>query len=219
MTKKPQKGAGRDAGKGNVTIDLGETIEKKLKAAGMAGGAHKGSLSRQGYRPGGYRPGMFGGYRPWYASRFSSSGGSWALGQRLGLPEQLKTSDALTGIGLGIAGGRALVRVTPDIIKTDSRLAHEAIAFGVGLVPLLAKRNSLTMGVALPGAVFLGGAVVDWLLDQVGMGKPALRGGAGAPRQGADAAFAARQKLADIQARIRPQGQPAPRVVAVPRAS
>lgn len=215
MTKKPQKGAGRD-GKGNVTIDLGETIEKKLRAASMSGGAGKGSLSRPGYRSGGYRPGMYGGYRPWYASRFSSSGGNWALGQRLGLPESLKTSDALTGIGLGIAGGRALVRVTPDIIKTDSKLAHEAIAFGVGLVPLLAKRNSLTMGVALPGAVFLGGAVVDWLLDQVGMVKPALRG-SGAPRQGADAALAARQKLADIQARIRPAG--APRVVAVPRAS
>lgn len=207
--KKPQKkGAGRHAGTGNVTIDLGEEIDKKLRAAV---GADRPSYRPGGYRPGQYRPGMFGGYRPWYAS---SHGGRWNLGDKLGLPETMVTSQALTGALLGIVGSRALLRVTPEVIASSSRLAHEAIAFAVGLVPLLIKRNSMTMGVALPGFVFLGGALVDWGLDSVGVRRPVLSGGA---RSGQDAALSARQKLEALRGRMAnpPQGS-LPRVVAQP---
>lgn len=211
MTKKPQKGAGRQAGSGNVTIDLGEEIDKKLRSATLAG---KGRGHRPVARSGGYRPGMFGGgYRPWYAS----SASRWSLGAREMLPRTMDTWTALTGIALGTIGSRALIRVTPDIVTgTRSRLAHEAIAFGVGLIPLLVKKNSMTMGVALPGVVFLGGAVVDYVLDALGVPRRALSGATGS-----DASYAARQKLerlAEVQGRIHQQTQrsPLPRVVAQP---
>lgn len=218
---KAQKGAGRPkGGSGNVTIDLGETIEKKLRSVGMSGGASSRPASRGMYRPGGYRPGMFGGYRPWYASRYSSLGDKWSLGAKLGLPEETKTSQLLTGSLLGIAGNRALVRVTPELISSRSKLLHEGIAFGAGLIPMLVKRNSMTVGVALPGLVFFGGSLVDWVLDMVGMPKPALTGAAPG-RSGADAAWSARQKLASIQSRMNPQAQAQQayrqRVVAQPR--
>lgn len=214
--KKPQKGAGRSAGTGNVTIDLGEAIDKKLRSAGMAG---RGALTRPQYRPGGqrpgggmYRPGMYGGYRPWYASQFGS--GRFGLGGVLGLPSTVQnTTKMLTGALLGIAGNRALVRVTPELIATGSRVVHEAIAFGVGLIPLLAKKNDMTLGVALPGFVFLAGSVADWALDTVGVRRPALQG-AGSPRGGHDAALAARQRLEAMRQRVTPGALP--RVVAQP---
>lgn len=212
--KKPQKSAGRSAGTGNVTIDLGEAIDKKLRSAGMAG---RGALTRPQYRPGGhrpgglYRPGMYGGYRPWYASQFG--GGRLGLGAVLGLPESVNTTKMLTGALLGIAGNRALVRVTPELISTGSKLVHEAIAFGVGIIPLLVKRNDMTVGVALPGLVFFGGSIADWALDAVGVRRPALQG-AGVPRAGHDAALAARERLAAMRSRVVPGSLP--RVVAQP---
>lgn len=207
--KRPQKkGAGRSAGTGNVTIDLGEEIDRKLRAAVGRGPVRP--YRPGGYRPGLYRPGMFGGYRPWYAS---GVGGRWALGDKLGIPESLKTSQVLGGLLLGILGGRGLVRLTAEVIRTDSRIAHEAIAFGVGLIPLLVTRHSLAIGAGIPGFVFLGGAIADWMLDAVGVKRPMLTGGAGS----SSSQTLARQRLSDVSARMYPQRQaPLPRVVAQP---
>lgn len=251
MSKPKQKGAGRTSGTGNVTIDLGETIEKKLRAAGLGGeraGVGKGSQSpakAQAGAPGlfgGYRPNASsspGGYRPWY-SRF---GRPW-MGQEGAAPAispraftlippaiaQVKTTEVLTGVGLGIIGNRAVVRTTSYFWRSNnSRLLHEGIAFVAGLIPVFVKRNATTLGVAIPGAVFLGGTIVDLLLDLVKMPHPALQGSEGSPQAagGADAALAARQKLAAIQQRMQqpqaaaPQAQQQqralPRVVAQPQ--
>lgn len=239
--KKPQKGAGQKAS-GNITVDLGEAIDKKLRSAigearkdvagpakmagyrpGMFGGYRPGGLSRFSSRPGFGRPspggsfgrpslGSGGSFRPWYAdreSRFSKLG----LGA-LGVQNEVKTWDMLTGAAIGVIGNRALVRVSPDIIKKDSALLHNAIAFVVGVIPALVKQNSITLGVAVPGAVFLAGSMVDWALDAIGINKPSLKGSEGAPKQGVDAALAARQRLVEIQQRI----QPRPAVAAPARA-
>jgi hypothetical protein len=242
--KKPEKrSAAGGGGSGNVVIDLGETIEKKLRAAGLSGSRAAASASKisgskslyspfksaAGNRPGmfggpragafsAYRPGMFGGYRPWY-SRF---GGRPWLGQEAAaaavpyappgrwglLPAQLqqvKTTELLTGMAFGVLGNRALVRLTPLLFKPaagekPSKLLHEALAFGAGLVPLLFKRNPTTLGVAVPGAVIFAASLVDKLYDAINLPKADLAGGDGAPR--VDAALAARQKLAAIQQRI-----------------
>lgn len=245
MTKAKQKGAGKGNGKGtgNVTIDLGETIEKKLRAAGLTGpreemGKPGKSSTAAGWKPGmlaGQRPATYGGYRPWY----SRAGRPW-LGQEAAaypsrsftlIPTELatvKTTQVLTGLGLGIVGNRALVRLTPLMWKGNtSKILHEGMAFLAGLVPIFFKRNATTLGVALPGAVFLGGTIVDMILDAVHMPANVLKGGSGASPQvsGADAANAARQKLAVIQQRIQQPQQPAvqqaqrplPRVVAQPQ--
>lgn len=230
-----EKKSSGGAGDGNVTIDLGEVVEKKLRAAGLrtevgkSGGAKKGGYKAGTF--GGYRPGMFGGYRPWY-SRF---GRPW-LGQEAApsrryslIPEAIKqvnTADVLTGLALGIVGNRALVRLTPALWTTnDQKLVHEGIAFLAGLVPMLFKRTATTLGVAVPGAVMLGGTLVDKLFTAL-FGPPAvtLKGGgmaAGGIRGGE--ATEARQRLAAIQQRINlaQQGQrgqgPVPRVVARPQ--
>jgi len=233
MKAKTQKGAGRPSGSasGNVTIDLGETIDKKLRAAGLRTGVGKGSSSAKAIpgRPGAlasYRPGMFGGFRPWYSrlgrplmgQDVMAPGKAWTL-----IPtaiQQVKTTEVFTGLGLGLLGNRALVRLTPMLWRNDSRLLHEGLAFVAGLAPMLFKRNATTLGVAVPGAVFLGGSLLDLLFNAVGL-KPGmeLKGGEGAPRS--DAAMAARQKLAAIQQRINlAQAQPRsqiPRVVAQPQ--
>lgn len=225
--KQPSKGAGRKDG--NVIVDLGEEIDKKIVStvgAAMKGtertemgrpGGHRpgmfGGYRPGGYRPGGYRPGMFGGYRPWYADR-ESRGGS--LGMAF-LNESVKPSHMLGGLALGVIGNRALVRVTPDIIGTTMEIAHTGIAFVVGLIPAIVKPNSITIGVALPGAVYFAGSLVDWAFNKIGIKKPALSGGPEAQvqqRGGADSALAARQKLADLQQRI----QPAASVSGNPRA-
>lgn len=233
--KKPQKGAGQKAS-GNITVDLGEAIDKKLRSAiGEARKDVSGPAKMAGYRPGmfgGYRPGggsglnrfssrssfgrpslgSGGSFRPWYADR-ETRFGKLGLGA-LGVQSEVKTWDMLTGAAIGVIGNRALVRVSPDIIKKDSALLHNAIAFVVGVIPALVKQNSITLGVAVPGAVFLAGSMVDWALDAIGINKPALKGSEGAPKQGVDQALAARQRLVEIQQRI----QPRPAVAAPARA-
>lgn len=235
--KQPQKGAGRKD-TGNVVVDLGEDIDKVINSAargavrkeidrtemgrpgdrpGTFGGYRPGGYRPGGYRPGGYRPGMFGGYRPWYADRegrMGSSGGAF-LGMAW-LDQPIKPAAMLGGLALGVIGNRALVRVTPDIIGTSLEIAHTGIAFVVGLIPVLARPNSITVGVALPGAVYFAGSLVDWAMNKIGIKKPQLSGiDVAAPRQGIDAALAARQKLADIQSKMQPQtSYAAPRVVA-----
>jgi hypothetical protein len=213
---KPQKAGRTQSGSGNVVIDLGEKIEAKLRQASTSIAGKSTGMSHRAagnaYRPGGYKPGMFGGYRPWYASGYRSSIGQWDLGQKLGLPTDTKVAGLLTGALVGTAVNRALMRLTPKLIANDSRLLHEGIAFVAGIVPFVVKRGSpMALGVAVPGLVFLGGALADALFDYVGFEKPALRGG-----QVSGSASAARQKLADIQARINAAGvRPGtPRVVA-----
>jgi len=228
--KQPSKGAGRKAESGNVIVDLGEDIDKKIRSAvgdarrsmertemGRPGefrsggfrpgvfGHRPGGYRPGGYRPGGYRPGMFGGYRPWYADR-TGRGGSMGMAF---MTEPVKPVQMLGGLALGVVGNRALVRVTPDLIGHPSEVIHTGIAFVVGLVPVLVRPNSITVGVAIPGAVYFAGALVDFAMNKVGIKKPTLSG-AEAPAQaqpqalrgGADAALAARQKLAHLQSQI-----------------
>lgn len=194
---------------GNVTVvDLGEEvgkslnrrIDRKLKAAGVVG-KEKMAGPMSSYRSGGYRPGMFG-YRPWYADKQGHAMGASYAEKMRGLSRPNLMQLGIGGL-IGALGNRALVRVTPDVVKTDSALAHNAIAFVVGLVPVLAKPNSYTLGVAIPGAAVLMLSLFDYAMDYVGIKKPALRGPvAGAPRASIDAAVAARQKLADVHNRM-----------------
>lgn len=219
-----QKGAGRSSS-GNVTVDLGEAIEKKIRDAGLkrtevAGAAPARGIGRPFGRPMGFRPGMYGGYRPWLG-RFGGGRpwmgqeGAMTLTARSLIPADIRavnTAKALGGLGLGILGNRALVRVTPMIVKNDSKLLHEGMAFVAGIIPLLLKRNATTVGVALPGIVYLGGSLVDLGMDAIGVPKAALKGSEGAPKM--DASAAARQRLAALQQRIQvPQQQPAARRV------
>lgn len=225
---------------GNVPdiIDLGERIGKKLdktigekiRAAGLrteVGKSKSGNVKAGAF--GGYRPGMFGGYRPWY-SRF----GNPKLGQDAVaytaarnqfslIPASLqtvKTSQVLTGLGLGLLGNRALVYLTPMAWKNDSKVLHEGLAFVAGLLPLLFKRNATTLGAASVGGVMFGAALLDQVINAV---MPArnltLKGGEGAAR--VDAVGQARQKLAAISQRMsvaqQPQRQNVPRVVAQPQ--
>jgi hypothetical protein len=214
-------------GDGNVTtIDLGETIDRAVRteAARLAGPSKskdKEVPSRFSRYTGGYRPGMFGGSgsRPsWYGSSYRPGmSGPWKLGDMLKLPKQLEAKDALTGVVLGTVGNRVLSWVVPGIVKTESKIATEAIAFGVGLVPYLAKPNAMTVGIAIPGLVYLAGALTEYAIEKTQLlgAKPVLAGRiAGSP----DAATAARRKLQEVQARInagRHHGG-SPRVVARP---
>lgn len=224
MAKVREKRGSKKAGTGNITIDLGETIEKKLRAAGLSSGEGRAKMAG----PSGRRLGMFaggrsgavaGGHRPWY-SRF---GRPW-MGQepRAGaytfIPPAIasvKTSDVLTGLALGTVMNRATVRITKALWQGQSEMLYDGIGVVVGLIPLLIKRSGTMLGVAVPGAVMFGAALVDALGD-LALGKAEM---AGSPRVGAaDAAQSARQRLASIQARIAaPQQQRnLPRVVAQP---
>lgn len=202
------KTAGHKPANGNITVDLGEAIEKRLRGTGMSG-SKKGSK--------GYRPGKFGSYRPAFASGKLS--GRWELGAKIGLPATLNAKDAVTGALVGTVGNRVLRMVTPKVTKLTNPIAVDAINFGVGIVPFLAKPNSMTVGIAIPGLVYLAGSLADYAIDKTALlgERPPLKMGS---RQGAlDAAMAARQRLADIQARIGQQTRAAqyPRVQARPQ--
>lgn len=211
------KGAGR-ASSGNVTVDLGEAIEKKIRDAGLRRTEVAGGPPSTRGR---YRPGMFGQYRPWLG-RFSrpwmgQEGVIQALrpGGLLQNIQNVKTTSVLTGLGVGLIGNRALVRVTPMLWKNDSKLLHEGLAFVAGILPVLFKRTATTVGVAIPGLVFLGGSLVDLVMNAVGVPEAKLAGAAGAQR--IDASTAARQRLAAIQQKIqapRPAAAAPQRVVA-----
>lgn len=237
--KSKKKSAGK-ANDGNVTVDLGEKhhqkiermIESKLATAGMAG-APSGLASRFGSKAGvSGRPGMFGGgYKPWY-SRFgkpwlgqdASSITAFSMpGRRFNIIpmeiQTVKTADVLTGAALGLLGNRALVRLVPKlwVSASSNALLNEGVAFAAGLLPMLFKRNAMTVGVALPGAVYFAGTLVDMLYDAVKMpAKPAnMSGSNGAP---VDPNSGARARLAQIQQRINtPQAaqRSLPRVMAV----
>jgi hypothetical protein len=217
--KKSTKGAGPKES-GNITVDLGEAIDKRLRSAigearkepaKMAGGYRPGMFN--GYRPGAGRPGfgrpaLGGGFRPWYQGR-ESRFGSLGLG-KLGIQSETKTWDLLTGMGIGVVGNRALLRVSPNLIQMKNPLLHNAIAFVVGVIPALVKQNSITLGVAVPGAVYLAGSMVDWALSAIGIAQPSLGSSQGATRHGVDAALAARERLAQIQRSVAPRAVAAP---------
>ncbi len=221
--KKSQKG---DMTEGNVTtIDLGEKFdsvirEEALKLAGTKGKGASKSAHSGAYRPGmygGHRPGMSG-YRPWHPS--SMSGGK--LGALMKLPSGIReTSKALfTGGVIGTAGNRVLAWVAPGILKTDSKLAVEAMAFGVTLIPYFVKQNVTTFGIALPGFFFFLGALVDsgiGATDVLGP-KPALAGPQRSQPSHQEAVLAAKRKLAEAHQRMqRPVMQGARPVMARPR--
>jgi hypothetical protein len=239
---KPQKksaGSSRKADSGNVVLDLGEKhtqkisrmIDAKFVQAGL-GASQKTELGRPvGLRPGSRfggrflgrpahgRPALGAGYRPWFAGRRPWLGADSLAITNRGVFEiipvsirQVMTSEVLTGLGLGLLGNRALIRLTPQLWPTNSsKLMHEGIAFAAGLIPLLFKRNATTLGVALPGGVYLGGTLIDMLFDAINMPKSGLSGSQPAHNGGNDAAMAARQKLAAIQQRIQAGAQQAPR--------
>lgn len=214
------------------TQKISKMIDAKFAQAGVSG-ADKTGLGRPfGLRPGSRfggrflgrpalgrpalgRPALGAGYRPWFAGRRPWMGQDALALTPKGLFEIIPTSirsvvtgELLTGLGLGLLGNRALLRLTPQLWTTNtSKLMHQSIAFAAGLLPLLFKRNATTLGVALPGTVYLGGTLIDMLFDAVGMPKSTLAGAqpAGAVR-GNDAALAARQKLAAIQQRIQTGG-------------
>lgn len=221
-----KKGAGRKEN-GNVVVDLGEDIDKKLREAvkqarredtdkvKMAGPYRPGMFSG-GFRPGGFRPGMNrpalgnqgSSFRPWYADRESRMSGI-SIGAGIGNFRQAKTMDLLTGAGIGLVGNRALVRILPALIGSSNALVVNGLTFVVGLVPALFVQNSIVLGVALPGAVYFAGNMVDWALDKLGIQRPAMAGGAArTPNAGVDAALAARQRLADMRSRVNPAQAP-----------
>lgn len=234
MKVRSQKG--QQGATANVTeIDLGEKIDGAIRAeaAKMAGSAKKSGSSSAGSRfsrfANAYRPGMYGGYRPWYAQR-AAMAGDWKLGAALGLSPDLKRvgSGLLTGTIVGAAGNRVVVWGIANLANVRSKLLGEAIGFGVGLLPMIAARNPLTFGLALPGTVHLVGALVEEALSFSGISflrNPGLAGGVrrpGAQQQmgSQEAAQAARRKLAEVQAKIqaaRASAHQFPRVVARPR--
>lgn len=207
---------------GNVTVvDLGEEVDKhmsrkidqKLAAAGVKPGLQKEQMAGSfGYRAGGYRPGMFGN-RPWYAdrqSRFGTTMGSSYSERWRGLSRP-NLGHAAIGAIIGGLVDAGLLRVTPDVIKSQNGLLNTGLVCALGLVPVFVKPNSYTLGVAVPGAVLLGLSIINYAMDAVGVKRPALSGA----QQGLsslEASAAARQKLQQThQAMNRPA---APRVAA-----
>ena len=208
-----------------VSAQVRMEVAEQIRMAGndKARGANVTSASSKGSRfSGGYRPGMYGGYRPSWANRFSSGLGSgdWKLGAILKLPDSLKTTgkDLLVGGLVGTVANRVVTWVAPGLLKTQSKLATEAIGFAVGLIPYLVKQNAMTVGVALPGLFFLAGALTEWGIGKTNLlgAKPALAGATPALAGNGDAVLAARRKLAEVQARIAEARRSAgvPRVVA-----
>lgn len=233
--KKSQKSDGAD---GNVTtIDFGEKLDsvirdEAIKLAGSRDRGRKssGAVARSSRFSGGYRPGMYGGYRPtmgmhrtWRPSRM----GDGKLGMLLKLPEGVreKSKELFTGGLIGTAGNRVLAWVAPGILNTQSKLAVEAVAFGVTLVPYVVKQNVTTFGIALPGFFFFLGALADSAIGATNVlgpdPRPGLRGSQ-PQRQPQhshqEAVLAARRKLAEAQHKMQARGAGVARpVVARPR--
>jgi hypothetical protein len=199
-----------------------ERLEGRPSLSGRPGFGR--SVARPGFgRPSlGARPGrpwfQRYGNKPWMGQEVASvpSGRTYLIPASV---QTVKTAELLTGGALGVLGNRALVKLTPMMWGGQKPLVYEGIAFVVGLLPLAFKRNATTLGVALPGAVFLTGTLVDMLFNWLMPAKVAAPAtAAGTMQGGQDATWAARQKLAQIQNRInQPQMAaqgPLPRVVA-----
>lgn len=182
MSKKKGK-AGRTR-PGNVTLDLGETLERRLAGGGMAGGKN-------------YRPGMGAPWRPPWAQEGQT------LGAKLGLSRNVNLGRAMGGAALGALGNRVLRRVTPGIIGSNSELLVDGLNAFAGIVPLFFKRNDVTYGIAIPGVLQVAFDLADAGLDMIGVAKPALEGSRGPVRVAGNPA--GRQRLIDMRNRLRPQ--------------
>lgn len=205
---------------GNVTVvDLGEEVDKhmsrkidqKLRAAGVETGVQKEKMAGSGYRSGGFRPGMFG-QRPWYADRQNRFGMTMGASYSERWRGLMRPNLGHAAIGALIGGlvDAGLLRVTPDVIKSQSGLLNTGLVAVLGLVPVFVKPNSYTLGVAIPGVTLLGLSIINYAMDSLGVKKSALSGAG--PAAGLEAAMSARQKLAQThQAMQRPA---APRVQA-----
>lgn len=231
MAKLAKKGKPAKAD-GNIVVDLGEEVDKvmvkkidqKLAAAGVIPKREKmagpGESRFGGYRPGGYRPGMYG-YRPWYADKGSGMGSSMSYSSRWKSLMRPNLGHLSVGALIGALGNAGLVRVTPSIVKgTDLNVVHQGIAFTVGLIPVLARPNSYTLGVAVPGAMLFASAIFNLALDSMGVQKPALRGSepAGAapaaPRAIDASSASVRAKLQEVHGRLSNPAAPVARVQA-----
>lgn len=226
-----------DSAEGNVTVlDFGEKFDsvvrdEALKLAGRkSGGSGTQAARTSRFTPGTYRPGMYGGhrpgmgsYKPWYANRMA---GDWKLGSLMRLPDGVreKSKELFTGGLIGTAGNRVLAWVAPGILKTQSKLAVEAVAFGVTLIPYVVKQNVTTFGIALPGFFFFLGALADSAIGATNLlgPKPNLSGsgamGQRTQHSHQDAVLAARRKLAEAQGRMQRPVQGGRPVMARPRA-
>jgi len=151
------KGKARRGSDGNVTFDLGESLERRLRQGGMAGKDPAGARTGLGYRPG------WGFQKP-------------TLGAKLGIPERVQTGRVLGGGLLGAVGNSILRRVTPGLIGSDSELAVDGLNALAGIVPFFFVRNDMTVGIALPGVLRLAFDLTDVGLDALGMAKPSLQG-------------------------------------------
>lgn len=185
---------------GNV-IDLGEKvshrfasmIDRKLKKAGVRAGLGK----------------------PFLAGRSLYEGRKHGLGR--GPMHTVKMGDFVAGGVTGTVANRTLARAIPALVPVtaDRPLLVDGISFLLGLSPLLFARNSFTVGVAVPGAVFLGGRLLGLGLDFV---WPSYAPPAAARQSGPAAAAGARERLLGIQERMASAGRPPaagiPRVVA-----
>lgn len=116
------------------------------------------------------------------------------------------------GAAVGIAGNRGIVTFLPMVWGGATPLISNGIAFVAGLLPLAFKQNAMSVGVATPGAVFLGGYLVDKLFAMLSGPTPARQG----QISGHDVTTNARQKLAHIQSQIHAQSGALPRVIAQP---
>ncbi len=251
MSKPQKKGAGKKAETGNVVVDLGEKhsqkidrmIGQKLAALGVAGRVQMGkggdqkaapvssragatSLGRPGFAPWWSR---FGGRdatgrRPWMgdsASLTVRSGGNWL--ESLTQLAHVRTTQLVTGGGLGLVANRALVRVLPQVTKSTNPMLNDGILFVAGLIPMLFKRNAATFGVALPGAVYFVGDILSWIFTQLGLPEApaALSGSRVAGPASSLAGQSTRARLAQITQRMNGGSQPAqrplPQVVARPQ--
>lgn len=223
MAKLAKKGkAAKESG--NIVVDLGEEIgtnidkriDRKLTAAGVdlskreqMAGPGEGRFG--GYKPGGYRPGMFG-YKPWYADKRPGMGSGESYSSRWRSLMHPHLGKMMVGGLIGALETVALMRVTPEIVKTDLGLAHSGLAFVVGLIPVLVRPNSYTLGAAVPGSAVLAVSLFNFALDSIGVKKPALRG---AETASIESAVAGRQKLQQVHSRMTNPGGVA-RVQATP---
>jgi hypothetical protein len=226
MAKLAKKGkAAKESG--NIVVDLGEEIgtnidkriDRKLTAAGVdltkkeqMSGPGEGRFG--GYKPGGYRPGMFG-HRPWYADKRPGMGYADSYASRWrGLLHPHVGKMTVGGL-IGALGNVALMRVTPEVVKTDIGLVHSGLAFVVGLIPVIARPNSYTLGAAVPGAAVLAVSLFNYALDSVGIKKPALRGSDPVPGASIQSSIDSRSKLQQVHSRMANPGGVA-RVQATP---
>jgi len=170
---------------GNVTFDLGEALERRLREGGMAGG-------KLGARPTGMG-----------AHGWGFSGPS--LGQKLGIPTHVNTGRMVGGGLLGAVGNRILRRVTPTILGTNSELAVDGVNALAGVVPFFFAKNDMTVGIALPGVLQLAFDLADAGLDALGMTKPALAGDQRYPRAAANPAAAVRDRLQHLRGALAPR--------------